>query len=1044
VQKQCFALSATASVGSPPTASSGPSSTSTIHRKTTRRILKAPLGSFDSRDWHQADWTLSFWNTQRSPESVSYSFRLLDRFVEEYSHQLKDRTKESTTSLPLVLSTAALNYSVDNWRLCAKYLMTSARRLEIPDPTEMLEKIDNFRSFAQTNKKNMKADFHRQLPLMPNILTYSMVLDGLAFAQPDVPRESPSHTPAAKNKPDCHGNLSWEFTGTPAPILSQKLLDRLIKESKKEKSLQPTIVSFNSVINAWARSRTKEAPMKAQAVLRQIQELSKQVGWEDLHPTISTYGSIIHCWANSREKEGAQQTEALLEELKESTLPNLQPNGEIYLGVLKAWAHSEDSQAAESAYKILREMMEWYKASPHHYRENGAPEKENFSLPLNCFLAMINIFVKRGDAKKASEILDQLHDFYEEQGHDEDLCPNTAVFNGVLKAWSKSRSRKAADYAEAILQRMQDLTERTGYKCQPDLQSYNAVLAALSKSSARDALQRAQKILNILEESPGGPDLISYNTCLALLARSKRKDAGDLAERLLCRMWQLHSTGAINFTPDAVSYNTCIYAYNQSSNMKSAERAESLFREMQEQYKLTGDPTLKANRFSYGAVISAFARNAEKAQCVFDEMIASGINPTTIEINALIHAWASKGGVDRAEIIVDKMLDDYMKGNKAAKPDTKSFSSVLNALAKARSKDPWSTAQRAEALLVRMVEISNTLSLEARPNSWCFNAVLECYSRCRSNEAAAFRAEKILMHMQAMSEAGNRNVKPNVISYTTTMNCWVNSRGSRMVPHVEALFRELKRRFVECGDRDLKPTQYTYNALIGAYCRDMKRLDAINNAIYYFDDMMNQYNSTGDKDFQPGPMHFSAIMGAFGRRGMAEEAELFLQRAIEICEQYKKAGGDQLDIGTSFNALISAYATSGIAGSAEKAEQTLRRMLEVGSEGESFTALASVVSYTTVLKAWSLANSEEEKNVAVERSEALLKEMLHCVEAGNRALMPNSRTFGTLLETISRSNLPDQQQRAQALLTVMRESGVRADDFVLKMVKELSERPNPS
>ena len=74
--------------------------------------------------------------------------------------------------------------------------------------------------------------------------------------------------------------------------------------------------------------------------------------------------------------------------------------------------------------------------------------------------------------------------------------------------------------------------------------------------------------------------------------------------------------------------------------------------------------------------------SAERAQQYFEDMVDSGIRPTIAEYNATIHAWANVGGVEEGENLVNRALEDYQNGNKLAKPDVKSFSSVLNALSK--------------------------------------------------------------------------------------------------------------------------------------------------------------------------------------------------------------------------------------------------------------------------------------------------------------------------------------------------------------------------
>jgi hypothetical protein len=312
----------------------------------------------------------------------------------------------------------------------------------------------------------------------------------MAFAQPNVllnpaVKRSSRETEVATT-PDAHGNVGWEFSKTPAPPLAEMLLDRLMEECKVDERLRPSIVTFNTCINIYARSGAPNAPEKAEALLRKTQELSKLDGWEDLQATNSTYSAVINTWANSGSEDATYRAEALLDEMKSSKVAELCPNGEIYLGVLKAWGRSQDPSAGKRTSELLQEMVNRYQRQRDHIsdyvKENSTEavvttrEKQTI---FNCFLAVMNIFAKRGDAKHSSDILDQLQNLYEEWDLDKQLCPNTYAFNCVLRAWSKSRSRDAAVNAEAILRRMQDLAESSGNSdVAADLQSFNAVLVS--------------------------------------------------------------------------------------------------------------------------------------------------------------------------------------------------------------------------------------------------------------------------------------------------------------------------------------------------------------------------------------------------------------------------------------------------------------------------------------------------------------------------------------------------------------------------------------
>ena len=58
-----------------------------------------------------------------------------------------------------------------------------------------------------------------------------------------------------------------------------------------------------------------------------------------------------------------------------------------------------------------------------------------------------------------------------------------------------------------------------------------------------------------------------------------------------------------------------------------------------------------------------------------DEMV----RPDRFTYSTVINAWAKYGHAERAEAVLNGMLEDYAKGNQAAKPDLQCFNSVLRA-----------------------------------------------------------------------------------------------------------------------------------------------------------------------------------------------------------------------------------------------------------------------------------------------------------------------------------------------------------------------------
>lgn len=1026
-----------------------------IYLTSTNRIFDAPLGSFNARAWHEAALTMQWWLQKRSIESVRISFQLLERLRNEYYKEIEhiyhrnnnnyNNKKRNIQAPPAVLSTEMLNAIMNNWRLCAKRMKNNHHRANLPTPIEILNKLDHYYNDRKNKQETIPSSL---LPCQPDIQTYTMVIDALAFGQADivVGREDQRMVPLSQQQQEHPSSndtseqsrlSSWN--DSQAPLIGEALVDRLIKLSKNDESLKPSIITINSIIHAWSRSCFPNAAEKAEGWL--IRVLAKDENdLPNLKPTAVTYGSVIFAWSNSNIENAADRAEKLLQKMREM---GLQPNAQTYLGILKAYGRTRSADGAERAFQILQNLVQEYRQRQKEYPVQG--KTSAVAKPSQkCFLVVMNAFAQLSQPARAKDLLDQLQDLYDTTG-DPDFCPDASAFNCVLKAWSKSRG--VAKEADDIIQRMYHLAESTGNKALlPNVISFNTVLHAHAQSTDPDAWDRIEQIIQTMHETDGiSPNIYSWNSALHYWSQqTHREDAAEKAESILRRMWTDYHAGQIDVRPDVISYNTCIHAWNKSNREQAVVHANALFCELQGHYRAYKDTNLQPTRISYGSMIAAWGKSklkgsGEKAQKIFDEMIENGIVPTKIEYNSTIHAASVIGDIDRAEALLDQMFDAFMRGNKQAKPDVYSFSAILNALSKVRStRDALANARRAESILLRMEELRKVLGDEVKPNTFCFNTVMDCYAKCSGNLSAAENTEKILRLMLKLNQGGDREVQPNAVSFTIAMNSWTKSQAKDAAVHTESLFQELKDLYATTNDNRYKPTQHTYNAILTAFAKSPNE-DALGKALAVFEELVTLHNESKDQQLRPAPMHCSSIISAYAKRGMAKEAEAFLQHVLydEDNNDVKISG----DFTTSFNGLIGAYARSQDPQRGEKAEQTLRRMHELVPAGDvkrRVFAVPDVISYTSVMSAWSHVQSPNEKDVGVARCESLLQEMLSRADNGDRNIMPNQRTFGTLLEVIYQSTLPDKKERADEVLGIMKQCGVPHDEFVWAMVKRFN------
>ena len=74
---------------------------------------------------------------------------------------------------------------------------------------------------------------------------------------------------------------------------------------------KPDTISYNVVINAWAKSGGNTAAMEAEKLLARMHKLHAQ-GDGDVKPNVVTYGAVIDAYAKSGAKGAAAKADKLL------------------------------------------------------------------------------------------------------------------------------------------------------------------------------------------------------------------------------------------------------------------------------------------------------------------------------------------------------------------------------------------------------------------------------------------------------------------------------------------------------------------------------------------------------------------------------------------------------------------------------------------------------------------------------------------------------------------------------------------------------------
>jgi hypothetical protein len=224
-----------------------------------------------------------------------------------------------------------------------------------------------------------------EIPFRPNLFTYNLVIDAwsksrdpnAAWKAVQVLRKMiDEKTPDPDTFSFNQVISALSRSAIPkAPHLAEELLQYQedAYKLKIHRNAKPDVIGYTSAIVAWARSRDPDAAERAERLLNRMKNQYAS-GETYLKPNRMSYNSLIDCWARSgRGTLGARKAEALLQEMEELSVSgddSVAPNLVTYNAVLNAWARSGTRCCGNKAEEYLNRMWELYDSGALDVRPN--------------------------------------------------------------------------------------------------------------------------------------------------------------------------------------------------------------------------------------------------------------------------------------------------------------------------------------------------------------------------------------------------------------------------------------------------------------------------------------------------------------------------------------------------------------------------------------------------------------------------------------------------------------------------------------------------
>ena len=337
--------------------------------------------------------------------------------------------------------------------------------------------------------------------------------------------------------------------------------------------------------------------------------------------------------------------------------------------------------------------------------------------------------------------------------------PDFVSYSSMLNCYSKHNRLVEA---EKLLVEMCDDTS-----FRPSVACYLPLIQAFETSLEVDAPQRVLSLIERSEHSLVKPSRLLY---IAALRCMRQQGCGEFAEVILEKFQNTFSYGE---GPDVYSHMLVLRAWektaSKSDRRKASERAEAFFQDMEKRVKASLLPTLDVN--AYNVLMNCFARagDADKAEQLLTDLQSSdqSIRPNSKSYSLVLKALANScatNAVDRAWKVM------YEVGY----PSTNLSIEICNAMLKLFAKRGM--ASEAEEMLNKMDEIVDGKIKQDGPDIQSYEAVLEALGRCKYDDTSS-RAEALVTRLEVMGELGG-NLKPSLLIYNTLLNCYANGKTS--------------------------------------------------------------------------------------------------------------------------------------------------------------------------------------------------------------------------------------------------------------------------
>jgi hypothetical protein len=220
-----------------------------------------------------------------------------------------------------------------------------------------------------------------------------------------------------------HDDTSLQATKIAAA--AEKILRDCLRnhEATGDATDQPDVMTFTTVMDAYARCGTMSGAQNAERLLTELKNVYRDTGNERFRPNSYTYTTVISAWKRTMVPQGPARAQELLEELLAEK--DLAPDSRAFTSTIQCWARSRDGKKAAKALQLLQRMKQISEKWP-----DAAPTLISYNTAIDACART------RGDAEQQTAALKIAFAIFKAVNVSEVMDPNHVTYATLLKAAS--------------------------------------------------------------------------------------------------------------------------------------------------------------------------------------------------------------------------------------------------------------------------------------------------------------------------------------------------------------------------------------------------------------------------------------------------------------------------------------------------------------------------------------------------------------------------------------------------------------------------------